>query len=357
MDPRVKKLACVLVDYSVKVKKGEIVQISSNVEAKDLILEIYRLVIKKGAYPLVSVGLPGMSYIYFKNASTEQLKKFPRIRWHTVQKTDKYISIGAEHNTRELTSINPEKIAIRDKVTRKITDYIANEKQKIRRVTTAYPTGAYAQEAGMSLEEYEDFVFNAINRDWKKVEKRMLKIKKIFDKGSEVKITGKDTDITLGIKGRKMMICAGEENMPDGEICCAPLENKTNGKIKFTYPSIRDGKEVADIRLEFKNGKVVKASASKNEAYLKEMLKLKGVRIVGELGVGCNYKIDRFTNNLLFDEKIGGTIHLALGSSYKECEGKNQDAAIHWDIVKDLRKNGKIYVDGKLIQKNGKFLI
>jgi len=364
IDPRIKKLAKVLVDYSIAVKcrgliipkKGDAVKISSSVLAKDLILEIYRLVLKKGMYPSVNVGLPGMSKIYYENASDEQLKHFPKMAMYETKRTQAYIGIDAPKDTRDLAHINPKKLAMREKVTHKLSDYIVNEQTKIRRVSTDFPTKALAKDAGMSLKEFEDLLYGATNIDWNKEKKRLYKIEKLFHGGKEVRIVGKNTDITLGIKGRKFVIDAGEENMPGGEMFCAPLETKTNGKILFTYPSIRDGRKISGIYLEFKDGQVVKAKASQNEDYLKEMLKIKGAKIVGELGIGCNTRVKRYTNDLLFDEKIGGTIHLALGMSYKECKGTNGDAAIHWDIVKDLRKGGTMYVDGKVIQKNGKWI-
>jgi len=364
IDPRIKKLAKVLVDYSIAVKcrdliipkKGDIIKINSTVLAKDLILEIYKLIIKKGMYPIVDVGLPGMSKIYFENASDGQLRHFPELTMYMTKKAQAYIGIDAPKDTRDLEKINPRKIALRHKITHKISDYIVNEHKKIRRVSTDFPTEALAKEAGMSLKEFENFLYSATNIDWKKEKKKLEKIEKLFHGKSEVRIIGKNTDITLGIKGRAMTIDAGEENMPGGEIFCAPLETKTNGKISFTYPSIRDGRKISGICLEFKDGKVVKAKAKENDDYLKTLLNLKGAKIVGELGIGCNTGIKRYTNDLLFDEKIGGTIHLALGMSYKECKGKNGDAEIHWDIVKDLRQKfggGKIIVDGKVVQENG----
>lgn len=357
-DPRVKKLAKIIVDDALKVRKGENVQISSTDKARELVMEVYKQVVKRGAYPITSIGLRGMAKIFYENASKEQLRHFPNLTWYVIRKTDKYVGIDTESNTTELAHINPKKLEERSKIVKKIGNYIANERKKIWRVSTAYPVEESAKAAGMSLSKYKSFVFNAANQNWKKEVINLKKIKKVFEKGSKVRIVGEDTDLTLGIKGRKFVVDAETlENIPAGEIFSAPLETKTEGRIRFTYPSERNDRLVKNIYLEFRKGKVVKASASENENVLKEALKLKGAKIVGELGIGCNYKINKFTQNLLFDEKIGGTIHLALGMSYKECRGKNQNAAIHWDIVKDLRKGGKIYIDGKLVQKNGKWLI
>lgn len=356
MDERIKRLAEILVNYSVKVKKGETISISASSAARELVVELYRLIIKKGAYPIVNVQFPKMAYIYYKNASKEQLKKFPDIFNFQIKKSQAVISISADENTRELGNTDPKKIAIRQKVTNSISDYIVNEKKKIRRVSLDFPTNALAQDAEMSLEEYEDFLFNATNQDWNKEKKRLYKIKSLFKNANKIRIVGSDTDIEMGVKGREFIVDAGEENMPGGEIFCAPLEKTVNGKIKFTYPAVRSGREVNDVELEFKNGKVIKAKASKNEKFLKEVINTdKGSRYIGELGIGGNLQINKFTKNLLFDEKLNFTIHLALGMAYKECKGTNK-SALHWDIVKDLKKGGKIIVDGKVVQKNGKWI-
>ena len=354
-DPRVKKLAEILVNHSTRIKKGEYVQISANVQAAPLVKELYRLIIKKGAYPGVHLGLPGMGYIYYKNASMQQLKHFPSIAMDEVKKTDVYIGIGASSNTRELSNIDPKKIAIRQRVTNPISDYIVNRHDVIRRVSLDFPTNALAQDAEMSLEEYEDFLFGATNQEWIKEKKRLYKIRSLFDGADKIRIVGKDTDISMSVKGRPLIVDAGEENMPGGEMFYAPLKKTVNGNIAFSYPAVRGGKEVTNIKLEFKDGKVVKASAGKNEKFLKEMINTdKGSKYVGELGIGCNPKITKFTKNLLFDEKMEKSIHLALGMAYKECKGTNK-SALHWDIVKDLRKGGEIIVNGNVVQKNGKW--
>ncbi len=357
MDQRIQDVAKTLVDYSIRVKKNEYILVEGGIESIPLIKEIYRLIIKKGAYPKVNIGFPGQNYIYYKNASDEQLKKFPEIAFNEIKKAQGYIGIASTRNTRELSNTDPKKIALRQKVTDPISHYIVNTRKKIRRCSTLFPTEAFAQEADMSLEEYEDFVFGAMLQDWGKLKKHMDRVKAVLDKASVIKIVGEDTDIKIGVKNRPFIVDAGEENFPGGEIFNAPLEFETEGRIHFTYPAIRAGREVEDIVLEFKKGKVVKATARKNEKFLKEMIKTdKGSQYLGELGIGFNPKVTRFTKDLLFDEKLGGTIHLALGMAYVECKGTNK-SALHWDIVKDLRKNGKIIADDKVVQRNGKWLI
>lgn len=351
-----RKFAKILVDYSINVKKGETVIVGSSTLAKDLILEIYKRIIQKGAYPAVNIGLPGMSKIYYENASKTQLNHFPKISWFTVRNAQAYLGVSAPKNTKELKHINPEKLATREKVTHKISDYVVNEKKRIRRCSTDFPTPALARDAGMSYRRYKKFFFRAVNQNWFKEAKRLKKIHSLFKGADKIQIIAPGTNLEMSVKGRPLIIDDGKENMPGGEMFYAPLKKTVNGYIKFTYPAIRAGNEVRGIRLEFKNGKVTKATATKNEKFLKAMLKMdKGSKYIGELGIGCNRQIDRFTKNLLFDEKIGGTIHLALGMAYKECKGNNP-SGLHWDIVCDLRKGGKIIKDGKVIQKNGKWL-
>jgi len=353
----IQKVAKVLVEHSARVKKGEYVQIVAGIPARDLILEIYKQCLLKGAYPTIKTDFEGLSYTYYKYASEEQLKHFPEISYSEMKKTDAIIYIGAPENRYELATISPNPLTLRQKTIKRISD----ERLKKKWVIFDYPVKDFAKEAGMSLEKYRRFVLDSCLQDWKKLEGFMNKVKKAIDKGKIVRIKSKDTDLTFGIKGRLGAIGSGLNNMPDGEVWTAPEENTTKGHITFTYPLERMGRSIKGIRLEFKKGKVVKASAKTNFDVLDSMLKTDdGARKLGELGIGCNFKIQKFTNNLLFDEKIGGTIHLALGHAYKECNGKNE-SAIHADIVKELRPShggeGEVWIDDKLLIKDGKFQI
>lgn len=352
LDIRTQKLAKLVVNYSVFVKENENVVISGSAEAQDFIIALYKEVLLKGAHPILKVTFPGLSPFFYKYAKEHQIEKFPDHLDYTVKKAQKYIGIDTESNTRELTSIDPKKITAREKITHPISDYIVNQKDKIRRCTVGFPCMALAQEAEMSLTEYEHFVFNACLQDWKKIGKHMDKILNKFKKGKKIHLIGEGVDLKMEIHGNKAVADKGEENMPGGEIFMAPVRESLNGWIKFDYPAIRDGKEVTNVFLNFRNGKVIEAKAEKNEDFLIEMLNTdENSSFVGELGVGCNPKINIFTKNLLFDEKINGTIHLALGMAYKENGGGN-DSSIHWDIVKDMKK-GKIVLDGKVIQDKG----
>lgn len=356
IDLRTQKLAKLVVDYSLRVKKGENVVISGSTDAQEFILALYKEVILRGAHPILRVSLPGMTPFFYKHANKEQIEKFPEIFDFTVKNSQKYIGISTETNTRELTNADPKKMTDRAKVTQPISDYIVNQKDKMLRCSVGFPCMALAQEAEMSLLEYESFLYGACLQDWKKLGKEIDKVLSHFKKGKRVHLLGENIDLKMEIHGKKAVADKGEENMPGGEIFMAPVRESLNGWVKFEWPSVRNGKEVSDIKLVFKDGKVIESSASKNEDFLKKTLETdKNASYVGELGIGINPKITRPTNDLLFDEKIGGTIHLALGMAYKQNGGGN-DSAIHWDIVKDMKK-GKIILDEKIIQEKGKWKI
>ncbi|MFH1801221.1 MAG: aminopeptidase [archaeon] len=356
VDIRTRKLAQLAVRYSVFVKPGEKVIISGRSEAIPFLVELYKEIILQKAHPIVRFHLPDVSDFFYNYANKEQIERFPEEWMETVKKADKYIGVISDINTRELTNCDSKKITARQKIIHPISTYICNEKDKIHRCTIAYPVYALAQEAEMSLTEYENFVYSSCLQDWKKLGKQIDKIKSIFERGKNVHLFGEGVDLKFSIAGKNAVADKGEDNMPGGEIFMAPVRESLNGWIKFDYPAIESGKEVTDIFLKFENGKVIEASATKNEDFLKEMINTdENASYVGEFGIGCNPKINKFTKNLLFDEKIDGTIHLALGQAYKENGGGN-DSAIHWDIVKDMR-NAKIIIDRKIVQENGKWKI
>ena len=358
MDPRIRKLAQQTVRYSLEVKPGTNVIISGGEEAKEFILELYKEVILQGAHPIVNVRLDGMSDFFYKYANKQQLEKFPNLQMYQIENSQYYIGINTSGNTRELSNANPKKIMMRKKVTRPIGDYIVNSAEKeegwMKRVTIGFPCMALAQEAGMSLNDYENFVFSACLIDWKKFGKRMDKLSKVFEKGNEVHLIGEGVDLKFSIKGKNCIPDKGEENMPGGEVFMAPVRESMNGTISFDYPRVVNGNLISEVKLKFENGKVVEYSAEQGEEFLKELLSTdENAKYVGEFGVGCNPGIKQYTNDLLFDEKLDCTIHLALGMAYKQNGGGN-DSAIHVDIVKDMKK-AKMILDGKVIQENGKW--
>jgi len=356
IDARTTKLAKLVVNYFLKVKHDSNVIISGSTEASDFITALYSEVLRAGAHPVLRLSLPGLGPIFYKLACEHHIKNYPDIFDYTVKHAQYYIGIDTDTNTREMANVDPKKITDRQIVTRPISNYVVNERDKIRRSTVGYPCLALAQEAEMSLPEYEDFVFGACLQDWDKLGKQMSKVLKRFQKGKSVQLLGKNVDLKFDIHGELAKADLDGDNIPCGEIFMAPIRSSAEGWIKFDYPAIESGKEVSDIYLEFSKGKVIKSDASKNKNFLAQILATdKNSSHIGEFGIGCNPKIKKFTKNLLFDEKIGGTIHLALGMAYKENGGGN-DSAIHWDIVKDM-KYGKIILDGKVIQENGKWKV
>jgi aminopeptidase len=353
-DARVKELARILVNYSTQIKKWDNVLISTDgFESLPLLKEVYKLVVQREAFPFVRISFPGMKRAFYKHASEEMLKHLPEVDLFEVKRMNAYIRIGSADNTQELAGINPARMDAHHKTYEPVQNHRI---ENTNWVTTQYPTSAYAQRAGMSTEEFENFVYSATNINWQEQTKFQDRVKRMFDNAKQVRLLSNDTDLKFSLAGRFGTKCDGIRNMPDGEVYYAPTENSANGFITFTYPAIRHGMEVEKVRLEFKNGKVVKASAETNEDVLKSALTVDDdARLIGEFGIGTNYGIKRFTKNLLFDEKIGGTIHLALGRAYKGSGGTSR-SAIHWDMVKDFRTGGEIIMDGKTVQKNGKFV-
>ena len=352
IDPRTTKLAKLIVNYFLRIKHNTNVTISGSTEANDFIKALYMEVLKAGAHPFLRLSLPGLDSAYFKYAKDHHIKKFPEISDYIAKKSQYYIGIATCTNTREMANVDPQRLSQRQAVTRAITNYIVNEKDKIRRSTVGYPCEALAQEAEMSLDEYENFVFGAELQDWNKLGKKIKKVLQKFQNGKHVHLLGEGVDLHFDIHGKLAADDLEGDNVPCGEIFMAPIRESLEGHIRFDYPAREDNKEVRDIYLEFKRGRVVKYDASKHKDFLKVKLQTdKNSSYVGEFGIGMNPKIKKFTNNLLFDEKIGGTIHLALGMAYKENGGGN-DSAVHWDIVKDMKK-AQIILDGKVVQDKG----
>jgi len=351
-DSRIQEIAKILVDYSTKVKENDYVQIVGDLEAEPLMKELYKLVLLKKAYPVLKPHFGWQAFTYYRNATETQLEHFPEVAFEEMKKTDVVIYISASSNTRQLTNVNPNLISKRQKVNYPIN----KERLKKRWVIFDFPSSGLAQEADMSTEEFEDFVYKSCILNWEEKAKELDKAINIMSKGKTVKIIGEDTNLTFSIEGRKFVKGDGTMNMPDGEIFTAPVENTVNGYIKFTYPAIYGGREVDGVKLEFKDGKIIKATATKNEGFLKTMINTdEGSKFLGEFGIGLNPSINKPIKNILFDEKQQKTIHLAIGSAYPECNGTNK-SAVHWDIIKDMRNNGKIYLDGKLVYENGEFL-
>ncbi len=350
MDSRIGELAAILVNHSTRVEVGDNVLIQYSDEGMDLGAEIHKKCSRKGANTLILTTPIEVVKSYYDVTPEGYLENFPSHYYALVRSSDVIISIRSNQNTKALSSVDANRISKRRIATRKIAD----ERLKKRWCLVQYPTASYAQDAEMSLAEYEDFVYSAMLRDWKSEGAGMRKLKELFDASKEVRLVGEETDLVISVEGRTTIVDDGTHNMPGGEIFTAPVDRSAEGRIYFDLPAVVHGREVYDIRLEFEKGQVVDYSAGKNEDLLKAMIATdKGSRRLGELGIGMNWGITRFTKNILFDEKIGGTIHLAIGNAYKECGGKNR-SAIHWDMIKTM-KPGRIELDGVIVQENGRF--
>ena len=352
-DPRLEKYASVLIDTCIDVQPGWQVIVSSSTLGRPLVEEVSRQLGRKGAYALLRLSLAGGPNVaWLQEAPDELLDKPSPIEVHAIENADGWIAIEAPENTREATAVASDRLGrvqagMRPHLERVFT-------HDLKWVGCQYPTPALAQEAGMSLAAFEDFLFGACLLDWDKERDRMSRYAERFDAADEVRIVGAETDLTLSLAGRTGLVDAGGANMPGGEFFFSPVEDSAEGTIAFTeFPAVYTGREVTGIRLRFEGGKVVEASATAEEDFLVETLdRDEGARRLGELGIGCNPGITRHMKNTLFDEKIDGTVHLALGNGLPECGGTNQ-SQIHWDIVKDLRPTGQIFLDGELVQENG----
>ncbi len=358
-DERIKKLARVLVDYSVEAGEGEQVLVAGGAAAEPLVREVYARLLDVGAIPIPQIALPGIQEIFFEHARDLHYQKTPPVIRSIYESVDAIISIMAPHNTRALAGVDPSKqqaLAKRDKA---LQDLVI---EKDRWALTLFPTQALAQESEMGLEEYEEFVFAAMAlgeddpvRYWREKAREQGRLIERLERAREVRLVGPGTDLTLSIEGRKFLNGDGKHNMPCGEIFTGPVEDSVNGEIYFGVPVAVAGREVLGVRLRFEGGRVVEASAEKGEEFLISMLDAdEGARYLGELGIGTNYGIRRATKNILFDEKLGGTVHLAIGRSYEKTGGKN-DSSVHWDLICDLREGGELYADGELIEKDGAF--
>lgn len=365
-DIRIERLADVLVNYSTKVKKGEWVGVLGDIAALPLIREVYSQVLKAGGYPTLILSDEYMNRQFARLANDEQIEWLDPSHTLYYEKADVYIRCGALPNTRAQTKIDAKRLQQIQTARRPWLDTRMSRagEGSFKWVGTMFPTEGAAQEAGMSLEEYEDFVFGACFADREDPVAEWLKLgemqqKKIdWLKGKKhVKLQGANIDMELSIEDRIFINACGERNMPDGEIFTGPVEESVKGWVKFTYPSILQGQSVEGIELKFEDGRVVEASAKKNEQLLYAQLDADDrSRYLGEFAFGTNFGINQFTGSILFDEKIGGTIHMALGAGYPDTGSKNR-STIHWDMICDMRNDSTIHVDGELFYKNGEFTV
>jgi aminopeptidase len=364
-DNRLTKLARLIVQYSTEVQKNQQVKISGSTASEPLVRELYRAVLEAGAHPRVQMLLPDQQYIFYNTAQDFQLDYTDPQMLYEAEHVDRILQIFPDLNPHELTAIDPAKQQKAALANGPIMEAVMKRwgDGSLRWCGTACPTPALAQEAHMSLEEYAEFVFDCMHLNdedpvafWKEFSARQDKICQRLDNIREMRYVGEDTDLRFNVAGRKWINCDGRLNFPDGEVFTGPVEDSVEGTIRFTYPGVIQGKEIEDIFLRFEQGKVVEASAAKGEELLQNVLDTDdGSRFVGEVAIGTNDKITRFTKNMLFDEKMGGTVHVAIGRGLPET-GSNNVSTIHWDMLKDMKTGGEIYADGELIYQNGQFL-
>ncbi len=365
IDSRLHKLADVLVTYSTQVRRGDRVYIAAEDIAIPFIEAVARKAVQCGAVVEPWVTLDSVSRIRLRHAEEEALAHENTIYRTVVEKADVFISAWGGWNTRARTNIDPERIRIvmrADRETRRLFSQRMGE-GSLRWCGTQFPTNADAQEAGMSIEEYTDFVFRAGRLDeddpvaaWREVEKEQERWVEYLSKKEMLRIRSRGTDLTVGIKGRKWVNCCGKANFPDGEIFTSPLEGVVDGEITFDFPGIFQGREVEGIWLRMEKGRVKEARARKGENLLHSLIETdEGSSSFGEVAIGTNNRIEKFTHNMLFDEKIGGTVHLALGDSMVEAGGKNR-SSLHWDMLCDMRGGGEIAADGEIFYRDGRFM-
>ncbi len=360
------KHAKVLLDYSLQIKSGDKLYVRGNVTTLPLMRAIHKYAVQMGAFPQLKITDEIVEENLLKNGSKDQVQYIPASDYALVKDFDAALTIIGSENTKCLSNIDPETMKLSTQGRKEYLNIFFDRwnKKEIRCCCTLFPTHSEAQEAGMSHSDYEEFVYRACLLEeedpvsaWQEVDKKQEKICSVLNTKKKIHILSDGTDLTLSVAGRKWINCCGKVNFPDGEVFTGPVEDSAEGVIRFSFPGIYLSREIEDIQLTFKKGKVVEARAGKGEGFLRNILDTdEGARQVGEIAIGTNYRIKKFTKNMLFDEKIGGTVHLALGRSLPETLGTNE-SAIHWDMLCDMREGGKIFADDELLYEKGNFLL
>lgn len=359
------KYANLLVHYCLEIREGDRFYLNTTTLAEPLVREVYRIALRAGAHVEVELDFQEKNRIFLAEATGEQLQYISPLYEKAMKEFDAYLYIRAPFNLREDQNVDSEKRKIRQEAQEEVRKayFERTSTRELRRNLCQYPTQAAAQEAGMSLEEYEQFVFQACHlysddpvQEWLKVRQQQQQVVDFLNQRENVQYKSDGTDIRFSTKGRRWINSDGQTNMPSGEIYTSPVEDSVNGVVHFDYPSIYMGTEVEGVTLWVKDGRVEKWEAKRGKKFLDQIFDMKGARYFGEAAIGNNFNIKQFTKNILFDEKIGGTVHLALGQSYLQAGGKNE-SAIHWDMIAGMQNGGAIYSDGEKIYENGQFLI
>ena len=366
MDERVEKLAKILVEYSVKVQPGDRVAVNGTTYAEPLMMAIGEAVLHAGGHPVLAPQFDGWTSLQMRESSDEQLAFISPVIKMVIEEFECWINLKSDVNTREMEGIDPKRLAVRAGAMRPLLDRYRERYStgELRWVISIFPTPGMAQDAEMSLSEFEDFVYAATFADqpdpvgaWQAISDRQQQLVEWLEGKQNVHAVGPNVDLKLSVAGRAFKNSAGDRNMPSGEIYTSPVEDSVEGWYRGSFPALNYGQEVLGLELHFEGGKVTEAHAEKNEAFLQEMLVLdEGSSRLGEFAIGTNTGIQRFTRNILFDEKIGGTMHIALGSGFPELGGKNA-SGLHWDIITDMKDGGKVFVDDELFYEAGEFKV
>lgn len=373
MDPRVDRFAQLLVDYSAAIEPGDRVFIEAEAGAEPLIRALYRWILRAGGHPHLLLSLSGtdlmsgLDEVFMFDASQEQLVFPASFHKLAYENFESRIRVHSLSNTKALSSVEGERIALRREALGEIlsTQFRRGQAGELKWVTTLFPTHAYAQDADMSLPDFEQYVYGAAHvegdddpvRHWLAVEKEQAEIIEALEGARDVQVRSPNCDLQLSVEGRTFINASGHHNMPDGEIFTGPVEDSVEGWVRFTYPAIYQGRSVTGIELRFEKGRIMEAKAEKGEDFLLQVLDTDaGSRYMGEFAIGNNYGIDRFIGNILFDEKIGGSFHMAVGRGYPDT-GSANESAIHWDMICDIREDSEILVDGDVVYKDGGFAI
>ena len=365
-DPRLRTWAEALVGYSVVVNPGQTVAILGETAGEPLLRAIYAAVVARGGHPVLLPAFSGFGAILLSQGNDEQLEYISPLERFARAEADLVVVVLAETNTKALSGVDPARQQLAQKARTELlhTFMTRTAAGELDWTVTLYPTDAYAQDAGMATDEFADFVYRACKLDqpdpiaaWRAVHDEQQRLIERLSGRTEVHLRGPGTDLRLGVAGRTWINADGRKNFPDGEVFTSPVEDSAEGHVRFSYPVVTAGREVVDVRLRFEQGRVVDASAAQNEAYLHEVLATDaGARFLGEFAFGTNFAITRFIKNVLFDEKIGGTVHLAIGAGFPEAGGTNE-SAVHWDLICDLRQGGEVDVDGEPFMRDGRFVV
>ena len=365
IDPRVERLAQVICRHSLDAQPGELLLIEAPAVAEPLVIELVKAALDAGAVPRVRVATEGAQLAFLSEASEEQLRTLLPSAVPEMEAIDLRVAVHASANTRELSGIDPGRVAAVQESRRPLMERYMQRSAagELRWCVTGFPCQAFAQDADMSLDRYEDFVYGAgwLYLDdpvaaWSDFAATLAQVAERLSGMRELRVVAQDTDLTVGVEGRRWIPCHGDRNFPDGEVFTGPIETATRGDVRFSFPAIFGGREVQDVRLRFDGGRVVRSEAAAGAELLQQMLAIDdGAAILGEFAIGTNYAVERFTKQILFDEKIGGTCHMAVGAGYPET-GSTNTSGLHWDMVCDLRSGGEIYADGELIHRDGHFL-